>query len=186
MKILLFFFSFFFLLLIFLAFCCTCERIHQEPRVGIEAYSKSRGISLHATSLACVVLLDFLMLFILFGVKINESFSIICHLCGLCVGWRLVENERLGLIFPAYTVSSPAETISNTPRCYHRLLCFPFPSSSRRCFPFSANVKSISHAIRVQRRTHFSSFLYWRKEKQTSFFSFFVTHSMLLQFEENK
>lgn len=78
------------------AFCCTCERILQEPRDGIyegKYIFKKQGVkSLHATSLACVVLLDFLMLFILFGVKIKESFSIIWHLCDPCVGRRLVEN----------------------------------------------------------------------------------------------
>lgn len=137
-------------------------------------------MSLHATSLACVVLLDFLMLFILFGVKIKESFSIICHLCDLCVGRRLVENQRLGP-FPAHTV-----IVCRSPSAAHHvaikgLYVSSFLSSSRRCFPFSANVKSISHAIRVQRRTHVSSFfIEEKKKKQTSsFFSsfFFPCHT---------
>lgn len=62
------------------AFCCTCEQIlcramSWDCEGG--TFSKTRVTGLHTTSLACVVLLDYLMLFILLGVKIKESFSII-------------------------------------------------------------------------------------------------------------
>lgn len=62
--------------------------------------------------------------------------------------------------------------------------CF---SSSRRCLIFSANVKLISHAIRVERRTHVRSFfIEEKKKKETDIIILFpdVIHSMLLQFEE--
>lgn len=53
----------------FLAFCCTCEKILPEPRVGILFVFSIRGHGLTHDPPACVVLLDSQMLFIWFGVK---------------------------------------------------------------------------------------------------------------------
>lgn len=132
--------------LCFLHFVALVKGSFKSHELGFIHYSKTMVMSFHATSLTCVVLLDFLMLFILFGVKIKESFSIICHLCDLCLVTRLVENEHLGP-FPAHAVcrsSSAARHVTIKGNVSF------FFSSSRRCFPFSANVKSISHAIRVK------------------------------------
>lgn len=157
------------------AFCCTCERILQEPRVGIYTYSKTRVMSFHATSLTCVVLLDFLMLFILFGVKIKESFSIICHLCDLCVVTRLVENERLDP-FPVCRSSSAAHHVTIKGHVSF------FFSSPRRWFFFLSECKINQSCNKGKGHTLAVFFFYWRKKKSAFFFPF--THSMLLQFQE--
>lgn len=62
------------------AFCCTCERILQEPRarsiwkeIHFQKGKNTRVMGFNAASpCLCFVLLDFLMLFILFGVKIKN------------------------------------------------------------------------------------------------------------------
>lgn len=59
------------------AFCCTCKDPSNDTSWDYEGktFSRTRVMSLHATSLAYVALLDFIMLFIC--VTIKESLSII-------------------------------------------------------------------------------------------------------------
>lgn len=146
-------------------------------------------MSLHATSLCFLffVLLDFLMLFIFVRCKEKKSplvlFDTPPSLCGEKVGGKMSVSA---LFYSAHTCSLQAAPQRGAAASHVAItgyvsnFCFLL---ARRCFIFSANVKSISHAIRVERRTH-GFFIEEQRNKHHRFFSFNVIHSMLLQFEE--
>lgn len=105
------------------------------------------------------------MLFIFFGVKKTKS-----HLVLFVTSTILPRRQGCwGKIVPSHYRYSLQKLLSSTPCCYQRLR-FTF-SLLMRCFPFSANVKPID-AIRVQRRTHVSSF--FNEEKRNGIF--FLSH----------
>lgn len=155
-----------------LAFCCTCKRILPEPRVGI-FIRISRVMSLQRPSSLCYSIGHSNVIYF-FRCKKTKS-----HLVLFVTSTILPRRQGCwGKIVPSHYRYSLQKLLSSTPCCYQRLR-FTF-SLLMRCFPFSANVKPID-AIRVQRRTHVSSF--FNEEKRNGIF-FPVTHSMLLQFEE--